>query len=45
MEDLKKISEVNRTAFEKHELEFQNAQDWPGVKSKPVSPAKVLDAN
>jgi general secretion pathway protein D len=45
MDDLQKISEVNRTAFEKHELEFQNAQDWPGVKSKPVSPAKVLDAN
>jgi type II secretory pathway component GspD/PulD (secretin) len=45
MDDLKKISEVNRTAFEKHELEFQKAQDWPGLKSKPVDPAKVLDAN
>lgn len=45
MEDLEKISEVNRTAFEKHELEFQSYQDWPGVKSKPVNPPKVLDAN
>ena len=45
MEDLEKISEVNRTAFEKHELEFQNYQSWPGVKSRPVSPPKVLDAN
>lgn len=45
MQDLEKISEVNRTAFEKHELEFQTHQDWPGLKSKPVSPAKVLDAN
>lgn len=45
MEDLKKISDVNRTAFEKHELEFQNYQDWPGVKSKAVNPSKVLDAN
>ncbi len=45
MEDLVKISEVNRTAFEKHELEFQNHQSWPGVKSKPVNPPKVLDAD
>ena len=45
MEDLQKISEVNRTAFERHELEFQNYQSWPGIKSKPVSPPKVLDAN
>ncbi len=45
LDDLKKISDVNRTAFEKHELEFQNYQDWPGVKPKPVSPPKVLDAN
>jgi len=45
MEDLQKISEVNRTAFEKYELEFQNYQDWPGVKSRPVNPSKVLDAN
>jgi type II secretory pathway component GspD/PulD (secretin) len=45
MEDLDKISKVNRTAFEKHEQEFQDYQSWPGVKSKPVNPPKVLDAN
>jgi len=45
MEDLKKISEVNRMAFEKHELEFQNYKNWPGVKSKQIDPEKVLDAN
>ncbi|MBN1508698.1 MAG: hypothetical protein JW955_17755 [Sedimentisphaerales bacterium] len=44
MEDLRQISEINRTAFEKHELEFQNYQSWPGVKTKPVNPPKVLDA-
>jgi len=45
MEDLEKLSEKNRTAFEKHELEFQNYQDWPGVKSKAIRPPKVLDAD
>jgi type II secretory pathway component GspD/PulD (secretin) len=45
MEDLEKLSEKNRTAFEKHELEFQNYQDWPGIKPKAVRPPKVLDAN
>jgi len=45
MEDLEKLSEKNRTAFEKHELEFQNYQDWPGIKPKAVRPPKVLDAD
>ena len=45
MEDLEKLSEKNRTAFEKYELEFQNYQDWPGVKPKAVRPPKVLDAD
>jgi len=31
-------------AFEKHENEFQQYQDWPGIKSKSVDPPKVLDA-
>jgi general secretion pathway protein D len=44
-DELERISEVNRTAFEKHELEFQNHQGWPGVRSRPVDPPKVLDAN
>jgi general secretion pathway protein D len=43
-EDLKRISDANREAFEKHEQEFQDYQTWPGVKSKTVSPPKVLDA-
>jgi len=43
-EDLNRISDANREAFERHEQEFQNYQTWPGVKAKPVSPPKVLDA-
>jgi len=43
-EDLKRISDANREAFEKHEQEFQGYQTWPGVKPKPASPPKVLDA-
>jgi general secretion pathway protein D len=44
MKDLEVLSERNRQAFEKHELEFQTYQDWPGIKSKRIDPPKVLDA-
>jgi general secretion pathway protein D len=44
LEDLEKLSERNRLAFEQHELEFQNYQSWPGIKAKPVAPEKVLEA-
>jgi general secretion pathway protein D len=42
-EDLKALCDKNREAFEKHELQFQRYQDWPGIKPKPVEPAKVLE--
>lgn len=42
--DVEIASQENRRAFEKHELEFQNYQSWPGVKSKPTQPAKALEA-
>ncbi len=42
--DLERISERNREAFEKHEIEFQEYHDWPGVKPKAMKPFKVLDA-
>jgi type II secretory pathway component GspD/PulD (secretin) len=42
--DLERISERNRTAFEEHETEFQDYHDWAGIKSKPMKPLKVLDA-
>jgi len=44
MEQLDAASERNREAFERHEQEFQNYQSWPGVKSEPVEPVKVLEA-
>ncbi len=43
-EDLQRISQRNRTAFEKHELEFQKYHDWPGAKPQPMEPLRVLDA-
>ncbi len=42
--DIDVISQKNREAFEKHEQEFQNYQNWPGMKSKPVDPEKALEA-
>jgi general secretion pathway protein D len=44
MSQLESISERNRKAFEKHEQEFQSYQSWPGIKSQPVDPPKVLEA-
>jgi len=43
MKQLVEISDRNRMAFEKHENEFQQYQDWPGIKPKPVDPPKVLE--
>jgi general secretion pathway protein D len=43
-EDLKRISTENREAFEQHEHEFQRYELWPGVKPRPMSPPKALDA-
>jgi len=42
--DLQTLSQKNRQAFEKHERQFQNYPSWPGIESKPVEPAKVLEA-
>jgi type II secretory pathway component GspD/PulD (secretin) len=44
MEDLEKLSERNRLAFQEHEREFQEYQSWPGIKPRPVQPERVLDA-
>ncbi|HNU31703.1 MAG TPA: secretin N-terminal domain-containing protein [Sedimentisphaerales bacterium] len=43
-EDLQRISDENREAFEQHEQEFQGYKSWPGRKAKPMSPDRVLDA-
>ncbi|MDI6448421.1 secretin N-terminal domain-containing protein [Anaerobaca lacustris] len=44
MEELERLSERNRLAFEQHEKEFQSHQSWPGFKPKPVQPERVLEA-
>jgi type II secretory pathway component GspD/PulD (secretin) len=44
MGQLETLSERNRQAFEKHEQEFQGYQSWPGIKSKPIDPPRVLEA-
>jgi len=43
-DDLARISDRNREAFEKREIEFQEYHDWPGIKPKAMRPLKVLDA-
>ena len=42
--DLQKMSDRNRGAVEGFEERFQEHQDWPGVKPKPVEPLRVLEA-
>ena len=42
-DDLRKISERNRNAFEEYETDFQEYNDWPGIKPKTMTPSKVLD--
>jgi len=42
--ELDVLSDRNRAAFEEYEREFQNYQNWPGLKPEPVHPAKVLEA-
>lgn len=44
MRQLETLSERDRKAFEEHEREFQGYENWPGIKSKPTDPPKVLDA-
>lgn len=44
LQDLEAISDRDRMAFEKHEQEFQDHEDWPALRPKPVQPEKVLNA-
>jgi type II secretory pathway component GspD/PulD (secretin) len=43
-DSLRKLSERYRSAFERHEQEFQEYQSIPGIKSVPMNPERVLDA-
>ena len=42
--ELERISARNAAAFERAERQFQEHQDWPGIKPKPVEPLRVLEA-
>lgn len=44
LEDLQKMSDRNRDAFERYEEKFQEHKDWPGVEPKPVDPLNVLES-
>jgi general secretion pathway protein D len=41
--DLERMSDRYKNAFEDFEGKFQNYQDWPGIKPKPMDPLKVLE--
>lgn len=43
LEDLQKISEEQRKAFEESEAEFQRYEDIPGITPKPMQPERVLE--
>ncbi|MFC1636956.1 secretin N-terminal domain-containing protein [Planctomycetota bacterium] len=43
LEDLQQISEQHQKAFEKSETEFQNHQNVPGIKPRPMKPKRVLN--
>ncbi len=43
LEDIRRVSGKDRAAFEEMERKFQEEQDWPGIKPKPMDPVKVLD--
>jgi type II secretory pathway component GspD/PulD (secretin) len=42
--ELVKESKNYRDAFEKSEREFQEYEEWPGIKSAPMEPNRTLDA-
>jgi type II secretory pathway component GspD/PulD (secretin) len=43
--DIEIVSQKNRDRFETYEEEMQKYEDWPGIKPKPMDPAKVLESD
>ncbi|HOK96646.1 MAG TPA: secretin N-terminal domain-containing protein, partial [Anaerohalosphaeraceae bacterium] len=43
LDDIRRVSSKNRQAFEEMEKKFQEHQDWPGIKPKPMEPVTVLE--
>ena len=42
LEDIRRVSERDRKAFEAQENRFQKMEDWPGIKAVPMDPDTVL---
>jgi len=45
LSDTELVSRRNREKFERYEEEMQRYEDWPGIKSKPMDPLRVLEAD
>jgi type II secretory pathway component GspD/PulD (secretin) len=45
LSDLKSVSQSNRATFEVLEKEMGEYQDWPGIKSAPMDPVRVLEVD
>ncbi|HDS85687.1 MAG TPA: hypothetical protein ENN97_10895, partial [Phycisphaerales bacterium] len=43
LDDMRRVSERNRRAFEELEEQFQRMESWPGVKAQPLDPKSVLE--
>ncbi len=43
-ETLQRVSDENRAAFERHEKQFQNYSEMPGLKPRRTDPPKLLEA-
>jgi len=41
---LKRVSEKDKLVFERAEKEFQEYEQWPGIKPEPMDPLRVLEA-
>ena len=43
--DIEAVSAHNRATFEKYEAQMQTYENWPGIKPKPMDPARILETN
>jgi len=43
--DVEIVSAKNRATFEEYEEEMQRYENWPGIKSEPMDPVRVLEAD
>ncbi len=43
LEDMRRVSGSNRQAFEEFEQNFQEMEDWPGIRPKTMEPRQILE--